>query len=295
MLSITGVVLSYYKALADNDGAAARRMLESLEDEAYQNEADWKVIAEFLKKLNLDARLEVITRRLIARKPIENSKVYFVLASLLRKSGHAEEIYPLIKGRKLLLTHTRSDHWEFLQLLFSTQNFSEYLEESEQFKNKYGADFPLGIMEAKTYWMMGERRIARTKLRGLNPLVGQKLGNWIWYSNVAADFGERKLAEDALVNAIRLIDCGVASISREVVEALNRRDYKAEARRLIGIAKPQNGGTISEYLYIYKTALDYGYIKVAQEFGKAILHADATHELRSEIEGLAVNSGFLTS
>ncbi len=295
MIPVDQVIAAYEKAIEDDDRVRSSRLLESLEDDAYGNEADWEIIRDFCEKRNFDARLEIITKGLIRKGQPLSGKPFLVLASLLVKSGRLAEARPLLELYKQNRTDSGSDKWEFVSLLLKLEFFEECLDEVRKAIKENPTDVPYLITEASALWKSKEDKAARQKLRELVPFLGNKSGNWLWYSALARELNEPDIARGAVSKLVKMLEAGTAKLSGDAIYALKNTGHEADLRDIIFAANPKNYSGISEYVEMFEAAISCGARKTALKFAEAILSFDENHKLRPKIEQLTVSPGFLMS
>lgn len=295
MITVDQVIAAYEKAIEDDDRVRASSMLESLEDDAYRNEADWEVIRDFCQKQNFDARLEIITKGLIQKSQPLSGKPFLVLANLLIKSGRLTEACPLLDKYKQNKTNSGADKWEFVNLLLKLEFFDECLDEVRKVIKENPTDFPYLITEARALWKLKEHRAARKKLREIFPFLGNNPGNWSWYSTVALEFQEPTVAQDAVAQLIKNLKTGTMKLSANMMYVIKNTGHEDDLLNIISAADPKNYSSISEFAEIFEVAVNYGVRKTALEFGKAMLTMDPNHKFRLQIEQLSARPGFLMS
>jgi hypothetical protein len=287
------VLAAYHTAIAEDDRAGASRLLETLEDEAYRNEAAWNVICAFCDQQGFKGRLELITKKLVRQVPLTSAKPILVLMRLLVHSGRVSEARPYMAQYKRLGRGTPAEDWEFVNLLYEIESFAECLEVVRAFIEKDASQFPYLIMEARALWKLDERNAAKKKHRELVHRLGNDSGKWLWYSAMALEFEQPELANKAILELARMLERGDAKISKDAVFVLENGGHGHRLPGIIRRAEPGDHSALPELADIFEVAVSYGAYQTALKFGEAILAIDGHHLLRPQIEQLAAGPGFL--
>jgi len=290
-MQIDELIAAYHQAREDDDRLRVSRLLESLEREQYANEADWERIRAFCTQEGFDARLEIITRNVIAKGNAASGAPYFVLAGLLAKSGRVTEARPLIAQYRRL--NAGGGEWDLANLLFMVEDFAQCLDVISAELARRPGQVPFLIMEARCLAGLNEGRAARRKLRDILDHLGSESGNWVWFTVVAKDFNETQLAEEGVRRLIRLLERGEARLTQSVIYALEQAGQRERLQKLIAAADPGRYEGVPACLEVFEAALRYGAQQAALRFGQAILAAEPAHELRRQIEQLAAGPVFL--
>jgi hypothetical protein len=289
------LIASYFLARQEHDWAGAMQALARLEADEYSNEADWEEILAFCREYNFDARLEIVTRRLIKSGSFASYKPYFVLAELLLKSGFKDEARGIADEYKTLSGRLPAPSWDFVSLLFSVDDFSGCLQEVRSIIEQDAAAFPFLIMEAKALLALGEQKMARVKLKALASLATRDPGNLVWFSYVAMELGEHELLKTSLARLVQMIAAGSARLTEGAVHVLQRCRYLVEVETLVRSAQPKIYDNLEEIVYVFELARARGAYATALRFGHAILQAAPDHGLKGEIEKVINSKGFMMS
>jgi tetratricopeptide (TPR) repeat protein len=294
MPSVTETIDAYYQAVANEDQILASKILETLENETYRNEADWQSIHDFYTTQNFDARLEIVTKALIkSGRPISD-KPHLTLAAILIKSGRTEEARSFLRGYLKNSQEVGLGKWELLTLLFDAGAYDDSLEVIQGCIRAGLTSFPYHIMEVRALSRLKKRAQARTKLRSLLPLL-ETTGFWAWFSEVALEIHEPNLAQEAVPRLIGMLEQGSTKVSQSVIRILVRTGHEAKVRDILESADPHAYSELSELVYVFETAVTRGVYKAARNFGEAILCRDKDHILSPKIKQLLNAPFFLMS
>lgn len=293
MQSVAEVIAAYILARERHDYTNAMQTLAYLESDAFNNEADWAQILEFCRQHKFDARLEIITRRLIKSGNFSTYSPTFVLVELLLKSGFKAEARALMDEYKTRSHEMPAPPWDFINHLFSVDDFSMCLQEARNIIKEDETAFPFLIMEAKALLKLNELKTARQKLKALASLAEKDSGQLVWFSYVAMELGERDLLKTSLAKLLQMIEAGAAKLTEGAVHVLQRCGCLLEIQSLVRAAQPIHYENPDEFEYVFELAKQQGAQATALRFGEAILRAEPGHRLRPEIEKLSAAKGFL--
>lgn len=293
MRSIAEVTAALGLALEEHDTLSAVTESACLESDQFRNEADWEEILSFCTQLNLDARLEVITRSLIKSGDICSYRPYVVLANLLVKSGRKDEALCVVGEYKQVAARFPANKWELVSLLFSVDDFAGCLDEAREAIRESGESFVFLLMEARALWGLNDFRNARIKLKTLSHLASSNPSNLVWYASVTTELGERGLSKRAVSRLMQFIASGSATLTEGAVHALRHAGHSRELYTLVRAADPKLYKTLPELEYVFGLAKSHGAYGTALNFGAAILAAAPDHQLAPEIQKLSISKGFL--
>jgi len=292
---VADLIASYFLARETHDWAGAIQALARLESDEYSNEADWEEILAFCREHKFDARLEIITRKLMKGGSFASYKPYFVLAELVLKSGFKDEARGIVEAYKALAGKMPAPPWDFLNLMFSVDDFSGCLQEAQAIIRRDPEAFPFLIMEAKALLALGELKTARVKLKALASLAPRDPGNLVWFAYVSMELGEQELLKTSLIKLVQMISAGSAKLTEGGVHVLQRCGYLEEIETLVRTAQPDIYERVEEIEYVFELAKMRGAYATALRFGQAILRAAPEHRLKREIEKISTSKGFLMS
>ncbi len=295
MQPLADLIASYFLTREDHDWAGAMQALARLESDEYSNEADWEEILAFCQAHNFSARLEIITRKLIKGGSFTSYKPYFVLAELVLKSGLKDEARGIVEAYKKLADRMPAPHWDFINLLFSVDDFSGCLQEAQAIIARDKEAFPFLIMEAKALLALGELKTARVKLKALASLATRDPGNLVWFAYVSMELGEQELLKASLIKLVQMIAAGSAKLTEGAVHVLQRCGYLEEIETLVRIAQPDVYERLEEMVYVFELAKLRGAYATAVRFGQAILTTEPEHRLKRDIEKISASRGFMMS
>jgi hypothetical protein len=151
-------------------------------------------------------------------------------------------------------------------------------------------------METRIYWKLGHAKTARMKLKDLRALLpGEPPGNWVWFTSIAAELQDFKAAREVSLQLIGMIAAGTALITEDVAHALNQSGLDLELRHLVKTATPRTYKTVGELIYVFESAILFGFHGTAVTFGEAIMALDPDHHLGPRIKQLSKKKDFLMS
>jgi hypothetical protein len=291
--SVTEIIAAYTAAREQHDWANAMQALASLESEDYNNQPDWEQILSFCKQHNFNARIEIITRRLINGGQLSSYKPYFVLTDLLLKSGFKEKARALLDEYAHLTGKMPPHQGEYVRLLYAVEDYTGCLREAQKFLKTTTDPFPFLVAECTSLWRLNQLKVAKQKLKALSLVAFEDPARLVWCAYVALEQGERDLFEACLINMIERISTGSIKLAEGAVFLLRKYGYLEQVRNLVRDAQPQHYETVAELTYVFELAKNQGAYNTTVRFGQAILAAEPDHALKQQIENLMTGRGFL--
>jgi hypothetical protein len=293
MIPVEQIIAQYHQAVAQEERALAAQALEALEGDEYCNEISWQKISTFFQAQNFDARLEIITTRLISRNEKVSGKPILVLVGLLVKSGRLAEARPLLDVYQRNRQANSADQWQYVSLLYKLKLYGECLEEVEHTLQSAPDSFGYRVMEIRSLWRLRHESEARKKLDSLVPLLGNVAENWLWYLSITEETKDPTLARVSLEMLISRLSSGALPLTKQLVMVLKKARKEAILRTIIQNAEPGQYADLRDLEEIFECAAAFGFIKIAQKFGVVIMAKEETHRLKDRISSVTTQNDFM--
>jgi hypothetical protein len=282
--AVADIIAVYEAEMARLDHAAAARALVALEDPAFLNQTDWEAICGFLKQHNLDARLELITKRYIRAAPAASPWPYLVLVPLVVKSGRIAEAGALLKDYRSHFGDLPEFRWVYANLLYDTEDYAGCLELARAQLREDPAQIGYAVMEIRALAGLRQTLAAKTAMKKLAQVIGPNSPNWQWFLYIALELEDPAFAWMAHNKILDLVESGTAPVTAPMAQAFKHAGYDASIPRIIQTARVENYTELQDLADLFQAALHYGNGKVAAEFGRAVLARDPDHKLRPQID-----------
>ena len=291
--SLSCLTSKYFLAKTNQDTVKQDEIIQSIIAVNISGQ-NWKTLADFYLKANLRGRLEILMLYVIRRLGLMEPEPYLTVANLMIQGQRFSEATCLLREYLKLSSPDGITRWKILEILFAASALQDCLDLIEDGLLSDAENTDLRFLQCRCLFWLGRKSDAKRALRSVRRLAGSEPSALVWFASVAEEIELKRDARQAAFDVAALVKARKIILTPAIIHLMRRQKQDLSIRSMLEEIDEKDYENAQELKYFCLELFSYGIMKLAEQFGEAMLNIQSDAQVQDILMTIRSHRGLVS-